>query len=619
MKKPSITLSAHLQALAGGYALAGGAWVVYSLYRIYQASWTTLTLDQWRIYSTYFAKPFPENILTLQNGHPTVFPGLVRLADINLAGAHNHLILIVGILFAITAACLTSWLIWRSRELARPAKMICMTLVWMAIFWMGNSRILVHDPILSYSITLLAFTVALWFLIRADEAYRQRRPDGMNRALMAASLGCFVATFSFGSGLLTWLVTLLIAAMLRFPLKKMGLLGALFLITLVLRFQLPGHDLSATTLSFHPGHVLEAAAIWLGSPAFYIFRVIGMVDRPIRFVICAILGGLMLLAMTAIILKRLIKPHRISSLEIWGLAWSVFGTGMALQVAIGRVARWVGQPHQWVSQRYLPWACLFWLGFLVLMGLYAHRKRRRPSRTIAQKKIATTARAAALRDKRAKRSLLHRLRRHPLASRRGLWLGFVCLVPFLILPGHIVYSWNFEVAKYKKEKAALGLVVGVHDDERVQNSLFKDANLVYRLAGTLQARSLSMFNWDVAGLMDQPFDQTFDIVEGRGILAGDLRQIPFADEEETSARIEGWVNGGDAGAPRYVVVVNAQGRIQGLALLTPLSEDFARRRGRVPDDQIAFSGYIKAYGEGKPYRYFAILADGRSAAPLAAR
>ena len=618
MKKPSIHLPSPLQALAWGYLSAAIVWVVYSLYRIYQASWTTLTLDQWRFYTDYFAKPFPENILTLQNGHPTAVPGLVRLADVHLAGANNHLILVVGILLTISAACLISWIIWRSQELDNPIKMICISLTWMAIFWLANTRVLAHDPVLSYSIATLSFTVAIWYLIRANEVYRQEgRTEGLNKTLLAAAFACLIATFSFGSGILTWVVILIIMVVLRLPLKNIGFWGALFVVSLVLRTLLPGRGLNAAGLSFNPVNVLEAASAWLGAPVIYILRNVGLEDIPGRLVICTMLGGLALLALTLIFLKKLIKPHRISSLEICGLALSAFGAGMALLIAIGRGAQWVGQLHQYTAPRYLPWACLFWIGFLILLGVYAQRQAQRTVRRDVPHKIATPDRAVALRS----RPTPHRVSRHNRQQRvlSSLWLGVVCLLPILMLPAHIVNSTSYRIAKTNMKETALGLVVGVHDDQRVRVRLFKRPDIVYQLAEELQSRGLAMFSWEVSGAMGKPIDETFDVVAGSGVRGRVLKITPFADRDRVGARIEGWAIDETDRPPRYVVVANAEGRIEGLALFTRSRRGFAERMKIDPGIRTFFAGYIKEYAEEEAYTFYAILSDGRSAVPLPAR
>ena len=69
------------------------------------------------------------------------------------------------------------------------------------------------------------------------------------------------------------------------------------------------------------------------------------------------------------------------------------------------------------------------------------------------------------------------------------------------------------------EEAALGLVVGVEDDDTVKRLLFKNPQTVYRVAERLRTEGMAMFAWDVAGSMAVDFADTFEVVEAEKVKA----------------------------------------------------------------------------------------------------
>ncbi|MHC4422243.1 MAG: hypothetical protein ACYS1E_16820 [Planctomycetota bacterium] len=583
MDRPPATLALVVRILAGAYALVGVAWVAFSLYILVHSSWTVVVYDQWRIYDDYFSKPFPLNVLALQNGHRPVFPGLLYLVDVYLFGANNRFINVVGVLLAAATASGISWFIWRARQLARADRMIAITFAWIVFFWLGNSRVLGHgNASVNIYLPMAALVFAVWALVMAKDALDNHCGGRAALALLGTALSCFVAAFSFGPGMVTWPAILIVAVMLRMPWKFVATFAVLFAGCLGLYvFVLPEHSQVREFIGFHAFTALFNASIWLGSPFFHIVRAWGFDNDHLITTLCPAVGGTAFLAVAAILVWRIVVPRPLTPLETFCLALVAFSAGCAFLVALSRTEYFIRSPDARVAARYLPWSCLFWVAFMILLGLYAHGLCRRRT-------LAMTA-----------------------------WVAVLIVAPALMLKSHESYGHTLGLRKDRKRGAAVSLVAGVHDDEAVQRYLFNDARTVYRVADVFRDKGLAMFSWDLAALPGRDFDDEFDLTpETR--LDGAVEAITtFADGDRTAARFRGWAIDLDSRRPPcWVVAVDGSGRITGVASFTRIKRQVALKAKLNPRTRLGFSGYIADYSEQEPYAFHAIFQDGKTACRL---
>jgi hypothetical protein len=583
MDRPPVSLVAIVRILAGVYALVGLAWVVSALYILAQSSWTVVVLDQLRIYDDYFRNPFPLDVLALQNGHRPVFPGLLYLVDVYLFGANNRFINVVGVLLAAATAYGISWFVWRARNLTRADRIIAIAFAWIVFFWLANARVLGHgNASVNIYLPMAAFVFAVWAFVGTKDALDNQSGGRAALGLLGTAAGCFVATFSFGPGMVTWPAMLIVAVMLRMPWKLVAAFAGLFVGCLALYvFVLPEHGQVRELIGFHPFAALFNASVWLGSPFYHIVRAWGFDNDQLITTLCPAVGGTAFLAVAAIGVWRIVRPRPLTPLETLCLALVTFGAGCAFVVALSRTEYFTRLPNARVAPRYLPWSCLFWVAFLILLGLYAHGLRRR--RTLVM----------------------------------TVWLVVLIAAPALMLKSHRTYGTTLGLRKYAMRAAAVGLVAGVHDDEAVERHLFKDARTVYRVADVFREKGLAMFSWDLAALPGRDFGEVFDLTLATRLVGAVEDVTAFPDGDGAAARFSGWAIDLDSmRPPRWVVVVDGSGRITGVASFTKRKRKVPLKAKLDPRTRLGFSGYIADYREQEHYAFHAILQDGTTAREL---
>ena len=561
------------KALAYLYAMVGLYFVVYCIYMVYACGWTTIVFDQWRIYDQYFSIDFPWNIFMLQNGHRPAVPGLFFLADIYWFNARNISLLIVGMLLLSLIAAMISVLIWRDKELTRPVKVICISAAWMFSFWLANSRVLLHGnesmhcylPILALIVSILAFGSLRNALGRSDS-------KTTFTAMLAVCACCFMASFSFGFGMIAWPAIILAALVTRLPARIPLCLAALFAGTLVLYcFVLPGDTRVQGAMGFHPLENLLDACYWLGSIANRI-AIPFFVEKSIRVdIFCPVLGGIGMLFTAVLFVKNLIAPGKLSRLEVLCLTVLAFGAGCAFLVAICRNSFFKTLPYQRTGPRYLPWVILYWHAMIVLLALYSERALRTHARS-----------------------------RWPTRC----WWILVCLLPFFFLKTNNAGM----TPKTNHRKVSMGLVVGVQDDELVKKWLYKNTETVYRAAGILKEKGLGMFAWPPGKDIGRTLLRRYKVTDAPSLNSEFEPLVVFADRGREGGRFRGTVSYGRESTPHHLVVADDSGTIQGLGFLHP--GESSKKENRLERD---FSGYIRAFAKEESYRYYFILEDGASA------
>lgn len=339
--------------------------------------------DQWRHYEHLLRMPFPHNVFEVDGGHVEVLPHLLRLADLRFFGASEWLQIVAGTLLALMAAGLLAYTIWRDRTLSRPIRIACMFGAVLGVFWLGNLRALTQsgDSVHVY-LVLTCLAAATGLLLRG--ATRATT----SRDVLAASLWCTLATFTFGTGVASfaaliallfarrsaprqWLLVLLAgnATLLAYfalggarnahaldpfvaALTMLRLLGAPF----VYLFW-PLLDATAAAASPAPlqGTLLAIANAWTGQ--------FGDIRRAV-FPQAAIGALAVALALAFGLRLRRARPDAAPAACL-GLALACFGIAIAALIAVARQAYFADYEDQIIAPRYLPWSSLCWAGLLI--------------------------------------------------------------------------------------------------------------------------------------------------------------------------------------------------------------------------------------------------------------
>lgn len=349
--------------------------------------------DQYRMYRNYLGLPFPDNAIQLENGHRPILPVLLRLAEIRWLNADQSLQLGFGLACAVLAFGLVAFTAMRESGTSLLQRTSCVLVVALAIFWLGNARMLIHgnELVHVYPIVLLAVVAAL--------CVHAARSSAPTRWMACAGLCAFIATFTFGSGIAVFGVVVVSAVVARIPLRAWWAAGGLCLLAATAYLLgLPGDEGVRHGLAFDPLANATALARWLAAP--WVNAWIGLADPPLRDYVqqaamdsaighglvesaklfaapfgasylmaeALIIGSIGVLAWMAMAIHAWRSGPALSRLQLLGFALASFGMGVAVIVCMARLPYFHADPTQLFGDRYLPWSCLFWLGLGLFVG-----------------------------------------------------------------------------------------------------------------------------------------------------------------------------------------------------------------------------------------------------------
>lgn len=392
--------------VAAGVLLAAGLAAV-ALATIMLAGWRDPFADQWRMLPDYLTRPFPDNVLFLENGHRPILPGLVRVAELAWLGGGQALQLAIGALAALATVLLLARIALTDRSVDAGRRALAVALIAGLVFWLGNGRYLLHgnESVHGYLLTAcLAGALALLTTAQAPGAAR----------VAGAAVLALLATFCFGPGLAAFGALVMLALIQRRPRVALALAAAAGL-TLALYLLLPAADGVRGVIAIRPLATAQLAAAWLASLWIHLLQPVldveashalpGLVARAAapfaaawesRFgdvwrqhglatLVGAIGIGYLLAASVRSWRDRDGGRLRLTGL---GLAW--FALGVAGLVALARLDYFAVHPDQLLAQRYLPWSCLFWLG-LLLAALAAPGAAPHAGRAVAARRAIAPA------------------------------------------------------------------------------------------------------------------------------------------------------------------------------------------------------------------------------------
>jgi hypothetical protein len=377
-------LTAWLGAAALGYALAGALATLAWSPRVPYA-------DQWRHYARLLAQSFPASVFAADNGHAEVLPNLVRLADLRAFGGHETLQLGGGLLLALVAVALLARAIWRDRSLAPAQRAAGLFAIVFGVFWLGNLRALTEtgDSVHVY-LVLTCLAGALALLLGESIA----APSRWRNALAASAL-CSVASFSFGSGIATFAAVLALMLLRREPPVRIAVPVLAGLATSILYLALAGTQAPSAA----PVDVLITSLRLLGAPFMYLFwplldpAAAAAAPAPLRALLMPIAqawtahGGDIRVAVwpqatmgalgcvLAVLIGARAGRAELRPAAALGLALVVFGSAVALLIALARQDYFLVNPAQISAPRYVPWSSLFWSGLLLACVAQARRPR----------------------------------------------------------------------------------------------------------------------------------------------------------------------------------------------------------------------------------------------------
>lgn len=445
-------------------------------------SWRQLLFDQLRQYLPLLRDGFPGNLLVLENGHRPIFPNLIRHADVVFGGADQTIPIASGLALALSSLALMSIAAWRTKSLRISERWAAVLLAAVAIFWLGNSRMLLHaNEAIQVHMATLAVVVSG---ICAWRAARTRPMLWMG----AASVAAFVATFSFGAGIAAFPALLVLGVMQRVDWRALALAAAMLVATLVLYLLvLPGDEGVRGVLALRPIDSALTTARWLSGPlvngwlglseplAGNWLRSTVVAHGPGQWLVAssdwaaarfgarefvrftsAALGFLGLATATALTLARVWRPRPLGLLEAQAFALMLFGAAVGVLIGMARLVYFDQNPSQVFADRYGVWPCLFWLGLgSILVIRFASRVP---------------------------------------ASLRWAVPVLVLAVAALAWPSHLGYrGWGIAVYR-NAERGAAAIAMDVRDAAYLPAEVEVTRPVLEEVIGQLRKRRLSMFS-----------------------------------------------------------------------------------------------------------------------------
>jgi hypothetical protein len=374
---------------------------VSSLCAIVNFSWRQPMFDQWRMYQPMLTLPFPANVIELENGHRPIIPNLVRFAEVQWFSANQMLQTVIGIACAVTSLIVLIVVLWRDRALKFPTRAAGSLICVLGIFWLANSRMLMHgNEALQAQLVLLAVIFAALCVYRS-------RLSGSIGWLTAASLCCAVATFCFGSGVASFPAVIALGILLRIPLRRLAIPALVLVVCLfIYLYALPGDDGVRQMLVLRPWESTKTAITWLSSP--WATAWLGLANPPLYPDIAEgfahnVLGAPLVASANAMVSithtswrtlsmligfagvalfvfrvsRMLICREKISPLQALAIMLGLFASATAIVIGVGRLDSFVANPDQVFADRYLMWPCLFWCGLALLVLVDIHKLQSR--------------------------------------------------------------------------------------------------------------------------------------------------------------------------------------------------------------------------------------------------
>jgi hypothetical protein len=547
--------------------------------------------DQFRTYVFYLNQPFPGNLLQEQNGHHTVLPNLVRLAEIRWFSANQMVQLIVGGTAALLAMMLVAVTALREKSASIVTRAALCLLAVIAFFWLGNARMLFHgSEMLHVYFVLLFCTIAILALNHS----RQRRPIFW---MCIAGVSCMAATFSFGTGIASFGAVLLLGLILRISWRHLAIPASLMAATLwAYVLGMPGGDSvrgvldldltadSATLLRWLSAPIVTA---WLGyappdgllAPVWKIVSQVGetiaanLIWIPSTLGSDAMLRASLLVGIVgmsgyiAILFHALRHRTSLPNARVLGLGLSSFVLGAGITICLARITLFNSVPNQIFADRYLPWSCIFWLG----LALYA-----------------------------AADSMRHYWHTPPIVVGVGIvWL--------LFSPTHSP-GW-MAIVHRNNQQSAVAAQLGIWDPSCFPDNDAASREHVLTTLTAFRQRHLSMFAEPAFYLLERGWHAPEKTPSATpGAAARVTREFDDTLGQRRAFAFEGWMPPIDDLADGTVlVVVDADGKVRGLAKFGFLGPDDKR-----PDYTLAhqngFDGYVLDSHPGEQLKVLALNA-----------
>lgn len=354
-----------------------------------------LSRDQWHMYDALLQQGLWQTSITTVSGHRHILAFLLYDIDLNVFGGSNHFLIVVDWLLNIS---LIAVLCWQIKQCIADAALRFFLIGWTVLLlcWLINIALLGWgfngiNNYLSILSTILAIVV-LYKSLQQEKA--------LPYLLLAPCLGG-LATFSFGNGILVWLIAWLMLWCCRAPRRYLHVVVVAAVLFFALYFLLPGGNAVGSALHLNGWKSLTFPITLMGGPAYHLLRAWHALPENVLTGIAAVVGLLVCIFSVLALARVWWRREKNDALDVVAAACILIGFGTVILLMLTRVEG-VLDP---TVDRFQIWALLVWVGVSLLLC------------------------------------------RHFTVSSRQYWQLFFLLFPVLALPSQL--DWGARLAEYR--------------------------------------------------------------------------------------------------------------------------------------------------------------------------
>lgn len=529
--------------LLGGNLIPLGSFLLAVVIVLQTCTWVIQYRDVFPFYDMilvdyrYFTAATRDFWIFHDNEHLPLFAMPLFWADLRVFGGQGLFLVLCNLLLAFAIASAPCFAIRAAAKGRVGLAVIGASVIASMMFWLGNRTNLVWPKQTHMYLSLFALM----------PAFARAASDRVVK-LGAVTLisGClFLATFSFGYGIIGFPCVGLIAIARRWEWRSITALALAFVITLWLYLTLTG----GFSYFVSEGTPLVGDRIWSGltyaltfvaAPLIFVLRAFSTetVARTVAWVVTALAMGLIAFRMLLAFWRR---PDR---LETWALLLAMFTLGNAAETAFARAARFGFE--QALEYRYVLGELPFWIA-LVLLAL---------------------------------RSLVGVPR----------WCFTLAGTALLTLEVALLISQRYELQHLRSDsavrwQAAMAALDGVDDRSFFEARVWPDPDQVTTVVNNFRTHRLSMFAWPEAAWVGQTIGSFVNV----GNCAGALDEVvPVAGT--IGSKVRGWTDDKRVSAgSAWVLLADPAGIVLGVAHGgEPRPDLFATRH----KDRFRFAGWL---------------------------
>lgn len=569
-----VSASTLLRRSSTAYVLLSLVFAAHCTYVAWRVHFTVPHVDDWRILDDMLSHPLLSWIFTDQNGHRMPVTLFLLAVDYEFFLGKMHLLVATSLLCAWLGVLALRAGLRAGADLDASIVRALLGFGVFSLFWAGGSFDFSWGTNQGSQLGIASLLASLSSLA----IYQGRRTDGARRGgaslLGAAAAGAFATTFSHGIGAASWAALDAAAVVARLPLKA---IAALVLCTAA-SVALYGSGLGGVPLGFsvYVQRVmsLELYRFWaafLGSPLAHAAGGLGLIDASGYFD-AGMRAGTAVVAVFAVYLLRLLtRRHRPAPVEVLAAGLMTFPIAGGFLVAVNRVPF----PSTAVSERFLGWTVVFWIG-------------------------AACALAGLLRKQR--------------------WTGWIALALLVVLSSAMIPSLRrarLEQALTSYRLAAEGAmhVSSVRWDELAGTLTTPD--LVYRVVQSLRRDRRAFFADAWADLPGTRLSDHFTPrADGRCDASLDETQ-PLAARDGPAVMLSGrvWDRARDE-PPWFIVVGDAAGIVRGVGVVATGADPNGIEKDGAWVPAAHWTAFVNESDAARPYTISAVLNGGREICPV---